>query len=99
MEDKERELATERGTHVVEEAILLEMEKNARSQVGLLLVQPKRVRQTSACVRRLAKRVQSLSRDGQGKHALDKSSKTLLFTVFERDISINEDARLSGLAH
>jgi hypothetical protein len=54
---------TEREVHLVEEAILSEMERKANDQLNLLLLKPRRARRTSVCVRRLAKRVKSLSQD------------------------------------
>jgi IQ calmodulin-binding motif len=89
VERKELALATARGVHFVEEAILFEMERNARDQVGLLLLRPRRVRPTSACVRRLAKRVKSLSEDCKENHTRVKSNNAGLFTVYEQDIYTN----------
>ena len=86
MERKELALATARGVHFVEEAILLEMERKARDQVGLLLLKPRRVRRTSACVRRLAKRVKSLSEDCKENRTHGESNNAGLFTVYEQDV-------------
>jgi IQ calmodulin-binding motif len=86
MERKELALATARGVHFVEEAILLEMERKARDQVGLLLLKPRRVRKTSACVRRLAKRVKSLSEDCKENRTHGESNNAGLFTVYEQDV-------------
>jgi hypothetical protein len=84
MERRELALATERKIRFVERAILLEMERNARDQVGLLLLKTRRVRPTSACVRRLAKRVKSLSQDCKENHTHGKCNNSGLFTVYEQ---------------
>lgn len=84
MERRELALATEREIHFVEKAILLEMERNARDQVGLLLLKTRRVRPTSACVRRLAKRVKSLSEDCKENQTRGKSNNAGLFAVYEQ---------------
>ncbi|KAI2511124.1 hypothetical protein MHU86_3259 [Fragilaria crotonensis] len=84
MERRELALATEREIHFVEKAILLEMERNARDQVGLLLLKTRRVRPTSACVRRLAKRVKSLSENCKENHTRGKSNNAGLFAVYEQ---------------
>jgi len=85
--------AIEEGTHVLEEAIVSEMERNGRDQVDLLLLKPHRVRRTSACVRRLAKRVESLPREYKEKSTPVKSSEPVLPTGYERDRDISSPTK------